>query len=101
MKIPERLNILGFDYQIIHSPEGDKCLQCMDHWAQHSPKERAIRIESGTEGQNRTSLFLHEVLEAMNLILRLNLDHDGQLCKLEAGLFQVLTTNKLNFGDDT
>ncbi|HNU72888.1 MAG TPA: hypothetical protein PKL48_14390 [Thermodesulfobacteriota bacterium] len=51
-----------------------------------------IRIRETTDKQTRESTTLHEVLEALNWRLNLDLKHET-IMRLEAGLYQVLTQN--------
>jgi len=65
---------------------------------EYSPFEQSIRIATGLTPQERNETIIHEVLEAMNSIYDLNLNHDEQLCKLSVILHQVITDNPYFLG---
>jgi hypothetical protein len=105
MKIPDALldgsqilNILGYTYTT-HQVEAlrDYC----DADAQSDMFRQRLRFDPATTRDRMAEAFLHEIGEVINNKLGLNLDHDRQLGPFCVGLFQVLTTNKLNFGDET
>lgn len=61
---------------------------------EYSPFEQTIRIAAGLTKQQEIETLIHEVLEAINDIYELGLDHDEQLCKLSVAIHQIITDNK-------
>lgn len=60
---------------------------------EYSPTAQEIRLDTSLTTQQRQEVFIHEILEAINNIYDLNLDHDNQLCKLSVVLHQILVDN--------
>ena len=56
--------------------------------------DNEIALDDELSDEVAVSSLLHETLEALNHLLKLELDHDDQLVKLETGLYQVLKDNK-------
>jgi hypothetical protein len=98
MKIPKKIRILGRDFKIILSKKiterkskngkdiplnGYVCLDNSTIW-----------IDSGVSKDQRMSTLLHEIIEALVLLLDMSVCHDD-IERLEVGLFQVLTENKM------
>lgn len=95
MKIPEKLKVIGHTYEIRMTNEA--------RLGMSSPGTQCcnlLRIElSPTEPESRTAeIFLHEIFEAINGHLELNLEHP-QITSLSEGLFQVLRDNELDFSE--
>ena len=80
--------ILGYDYQVVEDGNSDmigasgRC---------HVDKQ-VLQIASGLSEQQRQSTVLHEIIEAINYHLELEMEHNVRM-GLEAALFQVLTAN--------
>ena len=55
-----------------------------------------INIDRSAPESTMASTFLHEIIEQLNWQLELNLEH-CKISQLEAGLYQVLHDNKLQF----
>jgi hypothetical protein len=55
-------------------------------------RKQIINIDSSLCDQAKTSTILHEIIEALNFHLALNLQHE-QIVTLESGLFSTLTDN--------
>ena len=100
MKIPKTINILGVTFKVkfvddiskekIVAKE-DKKLSMVGYC---SCNNATILLCKVTNKQNYLSVFIHEILEAIDGQLALHLKHDN-IDRLEVGLYQVLTTNKL------
>lgn len=100
MEIPKTINILGVEFKVklvakVQNEniiaEEDKKLELAGYC---SCNHNMILISTETEKQNQFSVFMHEVLEAIDGMLALHLAHDN-IDRLEAALYQVLTQNKL------
>lgn len=105
MKIPKKVKILGVTYKVkfvdnlLDDPDAKKCLSAEDRKKNAligycSPNTLTIFLSKNTAKQNLTSVFIHEILEAINSQLALNIRH-ADLDRLETALHQVLTENKL------
>jgi hypothetical protein len=57
-----------------------------------------IEINPAFPHSRKAEGLLHEIIEALNYHLGLNLDHDKQLVPLSEGLYQVLTDNTGEIG---
>lgn len=55
-----------------------------------------IKIDKGVTQTNKETTLLHEILEAINSMYELELEHN-KLQTLEASLYQVLKDNKILF----
>ena len=93
MEIPKKLNVLGYKYKvevsddIIHKTEDNEVGVC---YAQR----QLIWVQDSQADDARRSTFLHELIEAVNIYMKIGLEHK-QIEQLETGLFQVLEGNKL------
>jgi hypothetical protein len=86
----KKIRILGLNYDIYHSPEeinGGMLDAARNHIA-----EQVILVNPRFNKQSQESGILHEVIEALNYHLQLNLEHD-KIMLLESGLNQVLVDN--------
>lgn len=79
------LKILGYDYEAQLLPHHESAASC------HTTRQ-LIRIDAGMPAQAQQSALLHEIIEALNYHLALDLEHNA-IMALEAGLFQTLTAN--------
>lgn len=66
---------------------------------EYSPFEQRIKIASGLTKQQKDETLIHEILEAINDIYELGLDHNEQLCKLSVALHQILVDNPQETSD--
>lgn len=66
---------------------------------EYSPFEQTIRIAKGITKQQKVETLIHEVLEAVNDIYELGLDHDQQLCKLSVIIHQIIVSNSKIIND--
>jgi hypothetical protein len=62
---------------------------------QHCGGAHEILIEEGMDADNITSTFFHEVVEAINCILELDLEHKT-ISAIEAGLASVFLDAKVD-----
>jgi len=89
-RLPKALKIGGLKYEVRPSDlvydEGEMAL------GNHQQMGNIIRINERVPEDQQMSSLLHEILEALNIIYALKLEHE-QLDVLEAALFQVLEDN--------
>lgn len=96
MRIPERINILGFYYKTIF----DQTIERQrDLAGMHSADRQELVLDAHMTEQNLWATYIHEIFEALNSRLALNLEHDT-IDRLETAWFQVLTTNNLCFSKE-
>ncbi len=89
---------MGFEVTVIY--EKDMGRQ-YDRTGFYDPVKSIIKIDADLNKQEQDRILIHEILEVINRNLYINLDHDEQINKLDAGLYQVLMDNKevfKNFG---
>lgn len=92
--LPTKLKILGHNYEIVYHDDRDTGNSALGtQWE----KYLKLWIKSDQARTKMESTLLHEVIEAINSELALELDH-SMICRLEAGLYQVLRDNKLWIG---
>jgi len=85
------LRILGHDIPVYEQKDLDREYNRAGHF---DPKLMRIKIASGDAKGAQLSTVIHEVIEALDCILSLDLKHEEQLVKLEAGLFSVIQDNR-------
>ncbi len=89
--IPKKLKILGHVYTIVlHEEEQTGNSNLGTQWG----KYLKLWVKKDQHPEVKEATVLHEVIEAINGALDLELEH-GAICRLTAGLYQVLKENKL------
>ena len=91
MKIPNKLKILGYDYEIILREDRLK-EDGSENPGTHSSRVQRIWIDATQTQQQQESTLIHEILESLNYSLELQMPHNV-ISSLEAGLYQVLHDN--------
>lgn len=92
-KLPNNIRILGNTYKVIYQSESKTGNV---NFGSHGGMYRTIWINTTLSHQCQESTFLHEIIEAINFHLNLELRHKT-INQLEAALYQVLKDNKLEF----
>ena len=87
MKIPNKLDVLGCEYKVVQQDDLGDSGQC---WL----GKQIIFIEKRQHQDQKELTLLHEIIEALNAQLELELPHKT-ICALETGLYQVLKKNNL------
>lgn len=87
----EKIKIGGYSISIGHD---DTIIANYGHVGEYSPIGQKISIATGLSKQHQQETLIHEVLEAINDIYELGLEHDEQLCKLSVILHQIVNDNK-------
>jgi len=82
------LNILGYQYEVRFAPSQDMGGKA-GRFMTLPPR---ILVAEDCARDQQISTMLHEIIEGLDYHLELKLEHN-QISALEAGLFQVLTTN--------
>lgn len=97
MKIPKTVKIGGLNYTVeLTDIEQGKAQS--DSIGLHHARFTKIIIDNRLSSDKQESIFLHEILEALNLMYSLELEHKT-IDILEAGLYQVLKDNKMLEGE--
>jgi len=91
MNIPDKLKIFGHEYEVVVN---DEVKTGNSDYGIFSLKHCKISINSEIAHFQKESTLIHEILEAINAHLRLDLDHK-QIFALETGLYQILKDNGL------
>lgn len=86
-----KIKIGGYLIEVV---EDSNILANESRIGEYSPFEQKIKLAIGLTEQQKKETLIHEVLEAVNSIYELDLDHDGQLCKLSAVIHQIIEDNK-------
>ncbi len=80
------MKILGYHYRIIENSEYGAQLGEMN------PTQQTIKVQANQCQQQKESTVLHEIIEALNFHLKLELGQDNKIiAPLEAGLYTALT----------
>lgn len=96
--IPVELNILG---HIVPVKFVEDLARNEGAVGMFDPNTDEIHIDARIENRAvLVTVLIHEVLEAINRYLLIDLDHDEQLVKLEAGLAQVVLQNFMKGADN-
>jgi len=91
MKIPKTIKIGGHNFEVIidnRNRGGSNDIGSCCH------TEGKIYLEENVNQSTKESTLFHEIIEAINYIYELDLDHN-KITVLEATLYQVLKDNDL------
>jgi len=101
MKIPKKINILGTVYKVYFAKSIRKAIKKYEPPAKDvemvgycSTKYSVIIISKDLSEQTKETVFIHEILEAINDVLDLDMKHDN-IDRLEVALYQVFKQNKV------
>jgi len=90
------MKILGYDYNLVYGNHEELLGVCGIH---HATIQK-IFIASYLCEQQKISTVLHEIIEALNYHLDLNIEHRS-IMSLEAALMQVLTDSGVDLSPIT
>lgn len=82
------MKILGYNVDIVEEGTWED----IGAFGKFHPRIMKIQIASDLCEQQKASTLVHEVLEAINYILDLQIEHDA-IARLEVGLHQVVADN--------
>jgi hypothetical protein len=101
MKIPKTINILGVEFKVYFTNNIKKFIKKyeppdddVDMVGYCSTRYSVIILAKDMGKQTTESVFLHEVIEAINDMLELKLKHDN-IDRLEAAIYQIFKQNKI------
>jgi hypothetical protein len=87
-----KIKIAGFQVNVKDAPN---LMLEKDNEGEYAPLSQEIKIDPLLTAQKRTAVLIHELLEAVNDIYKLDLDHDNQLHSLSVAIHQIITDNDL------
>lgn len=93
--IPIKLNILGRMFSIICE---DMVKNACDDMGAAQLSSQTIWVDNTVHIQQQEETLIHETIEMINKLNELHLDHPT-ICVLSTSLYQILSENKLQFGD--
>lgn len=82
------VKILGYQYQVVEESGDDD----MGAFGRFNARTQKIQIAGNLHPQGKATAMLHELIEALNYHLQLELEHNV-IMSLEAGLYQALVDN--------
>ena len=85
-----KIRVMGIDVEIVY--EKDLGRQ-HEHTGIYDPVKSIIKIDADLNKQEQGRILIHEILEVINRSLDLGLNHDAQINKLDASLYQVIADN--------
>lgn len=91
--IPAFLKIGGLEVSVEQSTS---LAVARDKFGEYSFMEQKITLDSNLPESKKTETLMHEILEALNGYLQLEMPHD-KLSALSFALHQVMRENKLEF----
>lgn len=95
MKIPNSIRIGGIDYKVeIISEATDGINNEADYCGRVIFKEHKILILDSYPIEKQFKTLLHEIIHVLDEDLKIGFE-ENNICRLEAGLYQVLKDNKL------
>lgn len=90
MKLKE-IKIAGY---LISIKKDGNMLGNQSRIGEYSHFEQKIVLAEGLTEQQQNETLIHEILEAIDAIYELGLDHDEQLSKLSVIIHQIIQDNK-------
>jgi len=96
-KIPNKINILGKEFDIIYEDFSDHAGTEYNGALEVCTQKMWINTHR-THIQQQEESLIHEITEAINIMCDINLKHQD-IQTISAVLYQVLSDNKLRFGD--
>ena len=90
--IPDKVKVGPYDIkvEVVENIAIDR-----DHGGEYSPRKLTIELDKSIE-KRHGEIFMHEIIEAINDIYNLSIDHDDMMV-LGVALYQVMKENKLIF----
>ena len=91
MKIPKHIKLLGFNYQVLEQEDLSEGSQAVGQtWL----ARQTILIEKKLCQEQKECTLIHEVIEALNYQLELEIPHKT-ISALETGIYSFLKENNL------
>lgn len=96
MKIPEQVKLAGYNYKVELVPH---LARDRNHSGESCWNEQSITIDESLSQPCREAVLIHEVLEQINTLYSLRLEHN-QIEVLETALHQFIRDNLEIFTDE-
>lgn len=93
MDIPSSVKILGHEYKVVLS---NRLFASDSKEGNCDTGQNIITIDSNFAESHIGETFLHEILEAIDSRMELELEH-RKICALSETLFQILKENRIRF----
>jgi hypothetical protein len=87
MEMPKTVRILSTDFELVHTDDDSIHGEC-----ELAFEGQVIRLHVDNNNDRQVSTFIHETIEAINLLMELGLEHN-QITSLELGLFSLVKEN--------
>ena len=84
------MKIGGYEIKIV---EKENLIGNYEHFGEYSELLDEIYLDNNLTKQKKIETIIHETLEAINSLYKLNLNHDKQLCVLAVVIHQILIDN--------
>ena len=94
MYFPKSIKINGISYKIEFVNEIEDSMHTPEYIGRVIYKNHKIKILSNYPVSKQFRVLLHESIHILDEDFKIGLEENA-ICRLEAGLFQVLTDNKL------
>lgn len=94
MKLPDKVKIGGIIYDIELVDEIEDYIHNTEFCGRIIFKKNKIRILKSYTFDRQFRTLLHEIIHALDEDLKIGFEENG-ICRLEAGLYQVLKDNNL------
>ncbi len=94
MKIPDKIKIGGIEYKIEFINEIKDDIHNSEFIGRVIYRENKILILDSYQTERQFRVMLHEIIHVLDEDYKLGISEEN-LCRLEAGLYQVLKDNKL------
>lgn len=94
MKIPNEIKIGGIEYKVELIDENIDDIHNAEFIGRVLFKEQKIKILNSYPVEKKFKTLLHEIIHILSEDLKIGIEEEN-ICRLEAGLFQVLKDNKL------
>lgn len=94
MKIPDKIKIGGIEYKIEFTKEIDDSIHKSEYIGRVLFRKNKILILDSYPIEKKFRVMLHEIIHVLDEDFKMEMSEEN-LCRLEAGLYQVLKDNKL------
>ena len=94
MKIPDKIKIGGIEYKIEFIDEIKDDIHTSEYIVRVLFREQKIKILNSYPIEKKFRVMLHEIIHVLDEDYKMEINEEN-LCRLEAGLYQVLNDNNL------
>jgi hypothetical protein len=94
MKLPDKVKIGAIIYDIEFVDEVKDDIHCVEFVGRVLYRENKIKILNSYSVEKQFRALLHEIIHILDEDLKIGFE-ENDICRLEAGLYQVLKDNNL------